>query len=80
MKAVYEEVWHTAASAWGHDTRVCRQDFVVEESDVNWLLDHHLGFRHRTHQVRRSDVGRTRPVYTDGSGWTCWVFQGQGQE
>lgn len=78
MKAISEKVWYTAANAWGLDRRVCRQDFVVEESDVNQVLDHHLGFRHRRYVVRHSDVGRTRTVYTDGSDWTCWVFQGQG--
>lgn len=74
MKPISEKVLNTAANAWGHATRVCRQDFVVEESDVNRVLDHHLGFRHRTYQVRHSDIGRTRTVYTNGSDWTCWVF------
>ncbi|MCG7326845.1 hypothetical protein [Achromobacter sp. ACRQX] len=74
MKAISEKVWYTAANAWGRDTRVCRQEFVVEEADINRVLDHHVGYRHRAYQVQRADVGRTRTVYTDGTGWTCWVF------
>lgn len=74
MKAISEKTSYTAANAWGRVTTTSRQDFVIEETDVGRVLDHYLGFRHRTYLVRASDVGRTRTVYTDGSGWTCWSF------
>lgn len=76
MKKITEKVAHQASNAWGRDQRFESQEFVVEKSDVGHLRPHFGGFNHATHQMRQSDVGRIVIVYTDGSGWTNWIFNG----
>lgn len=64
----------TAANALGKYTTCIHTHYEIELEDVGKVRDHYLGYKHKSLQLTRRDVGRTINVMTDGSGWTCWDF------
>lgn len=74
MKSLTQPKWSTAANAWGRDVTSARQCFQIEEGDVGTTRAHHRGYCQSGYKFKPSDVGRTISVYTDNTGWTCWIF------
>lgn len=67
----------TAANAWGHDKTFFSEVQRIEESDVGRTLPHFGGYQRPGQKIKRDDVGRERIVYTDGTGWTNWIWKPQ---
>jgi len=80
MKALTEKVSQTANNAWGRPTYSEHQDFEVELTDAYTTRLHFRGNNHSQYKFRRGDVGKVITVYTDRTGWTCWVFASEGHK
>lgn len=74
MKKYGEPITENVANAWGHDRTVTRQGYIVEPEDVGTFMHHYLGYNHRSHCFTSEEIGCSIVVYTDGTGWTSWVF------
>jgi len=74
MKQIGEPKRVTANNAQGHTVTTVHTVLEIEESDIGRVMENHRGYRHSYHMVKRSDVGRQITRYTDGTEWTCWMF------
>lgn len=74
MRAISDPKKATRSNAWGRDVTVTEQYFQVEPEDVGKFRHHYLGYNHRSHRFTSEEVGCSIVVYTDGTGWTSWVF------
>jgi hypothetical protein len=74
MHAITNKKKFVRPDAWGRDHEVYEQTFVVEESDIGRSVPHHLGYNRAAVVMTQRDVGRTRVVLTDDTGWTCWSW------
>lgn len=74
MKQLTKPKKVTAKNGLGGYSTTMHTEFEVEATDVGSTRDNFLGYRHRSYQFQRSDVGRHIQVQTDGTGWTCWYF------
>lgn len=74
MKPIGDKRVQTAANAWGQDTTCHIQEYIVEDTDVGATRHNYLGYQSRTVLIKREDVGRHIIVYSDPTGWTCWIW------
>lgn len=74
MTPLTEKVKTTAPNALGHDTTFFSQKFRV---DSHHWKPNYLGYGKPDQQVCPGDH---IIVYTDASGWTCWVFSKDAEE
>ena len=74
MKKYGEPIQETLPNAWGRDITVTKQAYIIEQEDVGQFKHHYLGYNHRSHRFEQHEVGCSIIVYTDGTGWTNWVF------
>jgi hypothetical protein len=74
VKQIGEPKTTTARNGLGHDATSTRTNYVIEKSDVGMTRENYRGKGHSQYTFEGSDVGKEIAVYTDGTGWTCWVF------
>ncbi len=73
MRPASEKRRELRSSASGPGGYVYVQRFEVEQSDVDTVRPHYLGYCYKAHRFKSDDVGRAIEVLTDG-GWTVWNF------
>lgn len=73
MKQLTDKVLTRSANAWGRDTNVYRQRFVIETTDVGRNRNDYGGHGQPGKTFKTSDVGREIEVMTD-TGYHCWSF------
>lgn len=74
MKQVSDPKPVEAMNGLGRMAKHTETKFEIERHDVGIERPNHRGFGHSMHKFTFGDVGKTITVYTDGSGWTCWMF------